>query len=115
LLRRWKPEDRQPFAEMCTDPEVMEYFSRPLTRDLSDAFVDRIEAFFDSNGFGLWALEVPGETAFAGFVGLNAPFRGQFHPVHRGRLAPGAPVFGEEAMLPKAHRRRLSSVFRGLA
>jgi len=66
---------------MSADPAVMEYFSGLLTREQSDALVDRVEAFFDSNGFGLWAVEVPGETPFAGFVGLNAPsFEASFTP-----------------------------------
>jgi len=26
LLRRWKPEDRAPFARINSDPAVMEYF-----------------------------------------------------------------------------------------
>ena len=30
-LRRWKVEDRLPFAEMNADPEVMEFFPRVLS------------------------------------------------------------------------------------
>ena len=44
LLRSWRPDDRQAFARMNADPEVMEFFVAPLTREESDAFVDRIEA-----------------------------------------------------------------------
>ena len=46
LLRSWRPDDRQAFARMNADPEVMEFFVAPLTREESDAFVDRIEAGF---------------------------------------------------------------------
>lgn len=69
VLRRWKPEDREPFADLNSDPEVMRYFPRPLTRLESDAFVDRIEDGFRENGFGWWAVEIDGR--FAGFTGLN--------------------------------------------
>ena len=69
LLRRWRPEDREPFAAMNADPRVMEHFPAPLTREQSDAFVDRIEAHFDQHGYGLWALERDG--AFLGFTGLQ--------------------------------------------
>ena len=70
LLRRWRPSDRAPFAEMNADPAVMEFFVRPVSRDESDDLVDRIEATFDREGYGLWAVEVLDDGRFAGFVGL---------------------------------------------
>lgn len=73
LLRRWREEDRDPFAALNADPEVMEHFPRPLSRDESDGMVDRIEAHFDAVGWGLWAVEVPGVAPFIGFVGLWSP------------------------------------------
>ena len=48
ILRRWRPADREPFARLNADPEVMRYFVRPLPATESDAFVDRIEAQFES-------------------------------------------------------------------
>ncbi len=68
-LRRWKSSDREPFADLNADPEVMRYFPDTLTRSESDAFVDRVERGLEANGFGLWALEVEGQ--FAGYTGLN--------------------------------------------
>ena len=41
-----------------------------LPRERSDAFVDRIEARWDTSGWGLWAVELPGIAPFIGFVGL---------------------------------------------
>jgi RimJ/RimL family protein N-acetyltransferase len=90
-MRRWREDDREPFAAMNADPEVMRYFPAPLDRAASDALVDRIEDLFGRQGFGLWALEVAGpepaspepagpESAstepastgeFIGFTGLN--------------------------------------------
>jgi len=81
LLRRWVPSDRRPFAEINGDPRVMEHFPGVLTGDESDAMVARIEAHFDRHGFGLWALEVPEQTPFIGFVGLAVPsFDAHFTP-----------------------------------
>jgi RimJ/RimL family protein N-acetyltransferase len=60
VMRRWREEDREPFAAMNADPEVMRYFPAPLDRTASDALVDRIEDLFQRQGFGLWALEVAG-------------------------------------------------------
>lgn len=81
LLRRWRPEDREPFAALNADPRVMEHFPATLSREESDAAVDRIDASFDANGFGFWAVEIPGATPFAGFVGLSIPrFEAPFTP-----------------------------------
>jgi ribosomal-protein-alanine N-acetyltransferase len=48
----------------------MEYLPAKLSPAESAALVERIEASFETNGFGLWAVEVPGETECIGFVGL---------------------------------------------
>jgi RimJ/RimL family protein N-acetyltransferase len=71
VLRRWREGDRQPFATMNADPDVMRYFPAPLDRVVSEASIDRIEALFDRQGYGLWALEVAGTGQFIGFTGLN--------------------------------------------
>lgn len=73
ILRRWRDEDRDPFAGLNADPEVMEYFVAPLSREESDDFVDRIERHFDQTGWGLWAVEVRESGEFAGYVGLWPP------------------------------------------
>jgi RimJ/RimL family protein N-acetyltransferase len=70
LLRPWREADRAPFAALNADPEVMEHFPGVMTREASDAFVDRIEQGWEELGWGLWAVEVPGITPFIGFVGL---------------------------------------------
>jgi len=79
LLRHWRESDLAPFAAMNADPAVMEHFPSLMTRAESDAFVGRIEAAFEENGFGLWAVEVSATGEFAGFTGLaltrfEAPF-----------------------------------------
>ncbi len=70
LLRRWRPSDSEPFARLNADPQVMEYFPAILSRAESDALIERIETSFERDGFGLWAVEMPGEIGLAGFVGL---------------------------------------------
>jgi RimJ/RimL family protein N-acetyltransferase len=81
LLRRWRSSDLEAFARMNANPKVMEHFEAPLSRTESDAqaaqFCDHIRA----HGFGFWALEIPGVTEFAGFVGLvHVPFAAAFAP-----------------------------------
>jgi len=73
LLRRWRPDDREPFAALNADPVVMEYFPAPLARPESDRLADRITESFQDRGFGLWAVEIPGIAPFIGFVGLSVP------------------------------------------
>jgi RimJ/RimL family protein N-acetyltransferase len=80
-LRRWRFEDRAAFARMNSDPRVMEHFPAPLTQAESDAVVDRIEAHYERHGFAQWAVEIPGVTPFAGFIGLSIPrFEAHFTP-----------------------------------
>lgn len=69
VLRTWREGDREPFAAMNADPQVMEHFPATLTREQSDAFVDRIEAHVAEHGYGLWVVERAGE--FLGFTGLS--------------------------------------------
>ena len=73
LLRRWREADRDPFAALNADPEVMEHFAAPLDRAASDALADRCDAHLAASGWGLWAVEVaegPDAGRFAGFTGL---------------------------------------------
>jgi RimJ/RimL family protein N-acetyltransferase len=80
ILRRWRAADREPFAALNADPEVMRYFQAPLDRAASDAFVNRIEARFGEDGFGLWAVVRDTET-FVGFTGLvRQSFPAHFTP-----------------------------------
>src|ERR1039458_2905293 len=81
LLRRWRETDHAPFAALNGDPMVMEYFPDRLTRAESDDLIARIEAGFDSRGYGLWALEVRATGEFVGFTGLAVPsFNSHFTP-----------------------------------
>lgn len=66
---------------MNADPVVTQFLRGPMTRADSDAFVDRIEAGWAANGYGLWAVEVVGVAEFVGYVGLwDARFDAHFTP-----------------------------------
>jgi RimJ/RimL family protein N-acetyltransferase len=73
LLRSWRQGDREPFAALNADPKVMAFFPAPLSRAESDALMERIQAGIETRGWGFWALEVPGQHPFIGFVGLSVP------------------------------------------
>jgi ribosomal-protein-alanine N-acetyltransferase len=81
ILRSWRPEDRAAFSAINADPRVMEFLGEPLTREQSDALADRIVGKIVRQGFGFWAVEVPGVAPLVGFVGLNVPtFDAPFMP-----------------------------------
>jgi RimJ/RimL family protein N-acetyltransferase len=77
VLRQWRDDDREPFARMNADSRVMEYFPSALTREESDALVDRIELHWRTHGFGLYAVDhkvaARNECHFIGFIGLARP------------------------------------------
>ena len=81
LLRRWRDADRDAFADLNADSEVMEHFPQSLPRDESDALVDRIEDGFEQRGYGFWAVELVDSSEFIGFTGLGiAEFEAHFAP-----------------------------------
>ena len=81
ILRRWREEDRAPFAAMSADPEVMSWLGRgPMTRAESDAQIDRFEAQFANLGHGFFALQRKDDDAFLGFIALA--------PIHFGPPRP---------------------------
>jgi RimJ/RimL family protein N-acetyltransferase len=66
---------------MNANPRVMAFFPSCLTREESDAFIDRAESHFDIHGFGLFAAELKPQGVFAGFIGLHvATFQAHFTP-----------------------------------
>ena len=95
LLRRWRPADREPFAALNADPEVMEHYPATLGRAESDALVDRIEADIERRGFGLWAVELREGGEFIGFVGLDVPsFEAHFMPAVEAGWRLARPAWG---------------------
>jgi RimJ/RimL family protein N-acetyltransferase len=81
ILRRWLPEDVEPFAQLNADPEVMRFLPQRLTRCEVEALITRIESHFDRHGFGLWAAQLRSTEDFIGFIGLNIPtFNAPFMP-----------------------------------
>jgi RimJ/RimL family protein N-acetyltransferase len=81
ILRKWRESDRGPFARMNCDPEVMEHFPAVLSRQESDALVDRADAHLQQHGFGPWAAELRESQQFVGFISLFIPqFEASFTP-----------------------------------
>lgn len=84
ILRRWMDRDREAFARINSDPEVMRYRLRTLSPQESNDLLDEIESSFDRNGFGIWAVEPKGTPGLIGYIGLEVaseemPFRPLVH------------------------------------
>jgi len=78
-LRQWTERDLDPFVDLNSDPEVMRFFPRPLTRAETEASFLRFSRHIDGHGWGLWVVDV--EDQFAGFCGLARPtFDAPFMP-----------------------------------
>jgi RimJ/RimL family protein N-acetyltransferase len=81
VLRPWRDSDLVPFAELNADPIVMRFLRGVLTRDESDAYVQRVQRHMAEHGFCKWAVEAPGVAPFIGAVGIsNVRFEASFTP-----------------------------------
>jgi RimJ/RimL family protein N-acetyltransferase len=69
-LRPWRDSDRDAFAAMHADPEVMVDAPKPLTREKSDLKLDRYVAAFARDGFCQWAVETL-DSNFVGYAGAT--------------------------------------------
>jgi 3-dehydroquinate dehydratase/shikimate dehydrogenase len=70
ILRPWKNEDFQPYAEMNADPRVREFFPSILTREQSDVEIRHIQSAHDRDGFTFFAAELISTGEFVGFIGM---------------------------------------------
>jgi RimJ/RimL family protein N-acetyltransferase len=81
ILRDWRDADLPAIAQMHADPRVMEFMPSLLDRTASEALVASQKQMIERDGFGFWAVEVPGVADFVGFVGLGRPgFSAPFTP-----------------------------------
>jgi len=71
VLRRWSDEDRGPLAAITADPEVMKYRFARLSRAETDQMIDQNEESFETNRFGLWAMDRNEDHRLLGFAGFG--------------------------------------------
>jgi RimJ/RimL family protein N-acetyltransferase len=68
-LRNWRENDREAFANLNSDPEVMWDFGGPLNRAESDTKFDSYVAAFEQYGYCRWVIEsLQGD--FLGYTGI---------------------------------------------
>ena len=93
ILRPPEDRDRDALAAINGDPRVGEWLAATLTREESDAMIDRVLAHIAEHGFGFWSVERKADAAIIGMAGLIA-MPAEMPPgpaIEVGwRLAPGA-------------------------
>lgn len=71
IMRQWREDDFPIFAELNSDPIVMEFFPNIMNKSESDKSAKRYQSLILQHGWGLWALEQKRDQKFIGFVGLH--------------------------------------------
>jgi len=80
-LRDWQESDVPLFAAMCSDPRVMEFFPKTLTKEEAREMITRLKQHIAVKGYGFWAVDIKATGEFIGFVGLETPrFEADFTP-----------------------------------
>ena len=81
ILRRWREEDFEPLSIINSDPLEMEWLgSGPVDRERTALYIKRNDSFFDTHGFGIWAVELRADRRLIGFSGVR-PFSTLGHPM----------------------------------
>ena len=105
VLRPWEDRDYEPFADMSMDPRVARFLPPFADRAACHAFVDRLRATFETQGWGFWALEHKTDGLFAGTAGMHTP--GPEFGVGRSCVEIGwrlAPAFWRQGLATEAAR-----------
>ena len=69
-FRNWTKDDLTEFAKINSDPEVMEYFPKTLTKQESSDFIDRLQKHYKKRGYNYFATEILETSELIGFIGL---------------------------------------------
>ncbi len=75
LLRAFRSEDLDPYAEMMADADVVRYIGDGNTLSRFDAWrqMAMFAGHWPLNGFGIWAVEEKSSGRFAGRIGCFQP------------------------------------------
>ncbi|GAA1927686.1 GNAT family N-acetyltransferase [Streptomyces durmitorensis] len=75
VLRRWRESDIAPMTAINSDPDVMRWIGDGSVHDEEQtrSTMARWEHGWETEGFGLFAVEVRATGELAGFTGLSVP------------------------------------------
>jgi len=69
-FRNWTIADLSKFAEINSDPLVMEHFPKTLSTDETEEFIGRLQRHYVDRGYSYFATEVIETGELIGFIGL---------------------------------------------
>ena len=72
VLRHWQDNsfDRDVFFRLTSDPEIMRFFPKRLTREEADLLFDKVIALVDAHGYGWGAACLKDTGEAVGFTGV---------------------------------------------
>lgn len=73
LLRMWRDEDFETYAEMCADPNVMRFLGGVLDRMSAWRHMAVLVGHWHLRGYGHWAVEEKSSGKFIGRIGFLNP------------------------------------------
>ena len=73
ILRQWTNDDLALFSKISGDSDVMEFYPKPMMEEESYSMGSKIQSLINERGWGFWAIEIPNQEKFIGFVGLHIP------------------------------------------
>ncbi|MDJ0660219.1 MAG: GNAT family N-acetyltransferase [Crocosphaera sp.] len=72
-LREWKEADKEPLFKLNSDPRVMEFMPKLLSKEESDNYLEVIKLRFEEDGYSFFAVELIENQTFIGLMGLSVP------------------------------------------
>jgi RimJ/RimL family protein N-acetyltransferase len=80
-FRTWHPFDLDDFAAINKDKEVMRFFQKPLSREETQAMMDRMHGLFEEKGYCYFAVDMLSNKELIGTIGLGwKTFEADFTP-----------------------------------
>ena len=80
-FRNWKKNDLKEFAEINSDPEVMEHFPSTLSKKETEALIGRLKNHYDERSYTYFATEILETGELIGFIGLAyQTYKTEFSP-----------------------------------
>ncbi|WP_339878166.1 GNAT family N-acetyltransferase [uncultured Algoriphagus sp.] len=80
-FRTWHPSDLTAFTAMNADPETMTFFQHPLSKNESQALMDRMKRLYADRGHCYFAVDLLESGVFLGMIGLGTKsFKADFTP-----------------------------------
>jgi RimJ/RimL family protein N-acetyltransferase len=80
-FRTWQGFDLDDFAAINSDPEVMRFFQKPLSREETQAMMDRMQRMFEEKGYCYFAVDFLDSKELIGTIGLGwKTFESDFTP-----------------------------------